>query len=98
MVPSQIIAVLGSPAFSQKRLASLEMLQTVGAPLHLEYKQRLLEALPGRFFELYRPTEGFVTILHKTAPPPQPASVGLPPPLFAMLIPQPVHHDLTPCL
>jgi acyl-coenzyme A synthetase/AMP-(fatty) acid ligase len=32
MVPSQIVALLNSPAFSPKRLESLEMLQTVGRP------------------------------------------------------------------
>src|SRR4029450_11890278 len=41
MVPSQIIALLNSPAFAPKRLESLEMILSVGAPLHLEYKTRL---------------------------------------------------------
>ena len=41
MVPSQIIAVLNSPAFTPKALASLEMIHNVGAPLLLEYKHRL---------------------------------------------------------
>ena len=40
-VPSQIIAVLNHPAFAPKKLASLEMLAPVGAPLHLEHKERL---------------------------------------------------------
>ena len=96
MVPSQIVAVLGSPAFSPKRLASLEMLQTVGAPLHLEYKQRLLEALPGRFYELYGLTEGFVTILDKTDAPRKLASVGVPPAFYEMRILDPDGHDVPP--
>ena len=65
MVPSQIIAVLNSPAFTPEALASLEMIHNVGAPLLLEYKHRLNEVLPGRFYELYGLTEGFVTVLDK---------------------------------
>ncbi len=34
MVPSQIIALLNHPAFAPDKLASLEMIQSVGAPLH----------------------------------------------------------------
>jgi acyl-CoA synthetase (AMP-forming)/AMP-acid ligase II len=96
MVPSQIVAVLSSPAFSPKRLASLEMLLTVGAPLHLETKQRLTEALPGRFYELYGLTEGFVTILDKTDAPRKLASVGVPPPLYEMRILDESGHDVAP--
>jgi long-chain acyl-CoA synthetase len=86
MVPSQIVALLGSPAFSPKALASLEMLLTLGAPLHLEYKRRLMEALPGRFYELYGLTEGFITVLDKTDAPRKPGSVGVPPPFYEMRI------------
>ncbi|NNG08203.1 MAG: AMP-dependent synthetase, partial [Desulfobacteraceae bacterium] len=35
MVPSQIIAILNSPAFDPKALKSLEMIQNVGAPFIL---------------------------------------------------------------
>ena len=59
MVPSQIIALLNHPDFDPARLASLEMILSVGAPLLLEHKNRLNEALPGRFYELYGLTEGF---------------------------------------
>jgi long-chain acyl-CoA synthetase len=86
MVPSQIVALLNSPAFSPKRLESLEMLQTVGAPLHLEYKQRVLEALPGRFYELYGLTEGFGTVLDRNDAPHKLASVGVPPAFWEMRI------------
>ena len=58
MVPSQIIAVLASPAYEPRKLASLEMLQSIGAPLLLEHKRRLTEELPGSFYELYGLTEG----------------------------------------
>ena len=52
MVPSQIVAVLNSPAFIPEALASPEMIHNVGAPLLLEYKHRLNGLLPGRFYEL----------------------------------------------
>jgi len=78
MVPSQIIALLSHPAFTPARLASLEMIQSVGAPLHLEYKRRLNEALPGRFYELYGLTEGFMTVLDRADAVRKAASVGVP--------------------
>jgi long-chain acyl-CoA synthetase len=79
MVPSQIIAVLASPAYDPARLASLEMLQSIGAPLLLEHKRRLTEELPGRFYELYGLTEGMVTILDKHDAVRKTGSVGCPP-------------------
>jgi long-chain acyl-CoA synthetase len=63
MVPSQIVALLNARRFDPARLASLEMLGSVGAPLHREHRDRLIEHLPGRAYELYGLTEGFVTIL-----------------------------------
>jgi acyl-CoA synthetase (AMP-forming)/AMP-acid ligase II len=86
MVPSQIVAVLGSPGFAPERLASLEMLLTVGAPLHVEHKQRLNEALPGRFYELYGLTEGFVTVLDRTDAERKLGSVGVPLAFYEMRI------------
>jgi acyl-CoA synthetase (AMP-forming)/AMP-acid ligase II len=86
MVPSQIVAVLNHPRFSPRALASLEMWQTVGAPLHLEYKRRIHELLPGRFYELYGLTEGFVTILDRDDAPRKLASVGVPPAHYEMRI------------
>src|SRR5207249_2510636 len=65
-------------------------------PLHLEYKQRLLEALPGRFYELYGLTEGFVTILDKIDAPRKLASVGVPPAFYEMRILDPDGHDVPP--
>lgn len=78
MVPSQIISLMNSPSFNPERLQSIEMLQTLGAPLHLEHKQRLINALPGRFYELYGLTEGFMTVLDKLDIPRKMASVGAP--------------------
>ena len=63
MVPAQIIAILNSPAFDPKKLASIEMIHNVGAPLLLEYKHRLNASLPGRFYELYGLTEEEIGIV-----------------------------------
>jgi len=86
MVPSQIVAILNSPAFRPERLRSLEMLQSLGAPLLLEYKNRINEFLPGRFYELYGLTEGFVTILDKNDNRRKTGSVGVPPPFMELRI------------
>jgi acyl-CoA synthetase (AMP-forming)/AMP-acid ligase II len=86
MVPSQIIALLNSPEFRPERLASLEMLQSLGAPLLLEHKKRLNELLPGRFYELYGLTEGFMTVLDKHDAVRKAGSVGVPTPFFEMKI------------
>lgn len=86
MVPAQIIAVLNAPNFSPKKLQSLEMILSLGAPLHREHKDRLNKHLPGRFYELYGLTEGFVTVLDKYDYPSKPDSVGVPPQFFDMKI------------
>ena len=86
MVPAQIVAVMDSPAFDPAALDSLEMILSLGAPLHLEHKQRLEALLPGRFHELYGLTEGFITVLDKHDVPRKPESVGVPPPFFEMRI------------
>jgi acyl-CoA synthetase (AMP-forming)/AMP-acid ligase II len=86
MVPSQIVAVLGSPDFSSEKLSSLEMVLSLGAPLHKEHKEALNRLLPGRFYELYGLTEGFITILDKKDYFRKPDSVGVPPPFFDMRI------------
>lgn len=78
MVPSQIIAMLSSPAFSPERLRSMQAICSVGAPLHREHKQKLTQLLPGRFYELYGLTEGFITILDKNDYAAKPDSVGVP--------------------
>ncbi len=78
MVPAQIIALLNSPEYHPDRLASLQMLHNVGAPLHLRYKHTINEQLPGRFYELYGVTEGFMTILDHTESVRKIGSVGKP--------------------
>jgi long-chain acyl-CoA synthetase len=86
VVPAQIIAILNSPNFSYEALKSLEMILSLGAPLHREHKEKLNEKLPGRFYELYGLTEGFVTVLDKFDYKAKPDSVGVPPPFFEMKI------------
>ena len=86
MVPAQIIALLNHPAFDAGKLSSLQMILSVGAPLHLEHKQKLNAALPGRFYELYGLTEGFMTILDREDAQRKAGSVGVPPPFYEMRI------------
>jgi len=86
MVPAQIIAMMNAPNFSPERLQSLEMILTLGAPLHMAHKEALTTALPGRFYELYGLTEGFVTVLDKMDYAKKPQSVGVPLPLTEMKI------------
>jgi acyl-CoA synthetase (AMP-forming)/AMP-acid ligase II len=86
MVPSQIIAVMNAPNFSPAKLSSLQMLGSVGAPLHREHKDRLTSALPGIFYELYGLTEGVITILDKNDVARKAGSVGGPQPFFDLRI------------
>ncbi len=86
VVPAQIIAMLNAPNYDPQKLKSLEMILTLGAPLHMEHKEALTRDLPGRFYELYGLTEGFVTVLDKYDYQEKPNSVGAPPPLFEMKI------------
>jgi long-chain acyl-CoA synthetase len=94
LLPSQIITLLRARGFTGEQLPSLEMLCTVGAPLHAEHKAELARRLPGRFHELYGLTEGFGTILDKTDFPARPSSVGTPPPLFELRIIDEQGNDL----
>ena len=86
LVPSQIIAILNAPTFEPGRLASMQMALSLGAPLHKEYKDRLNELLPGRLYELYGLTEGFVTVLDRDEALRKAGSVGVPPPFYEMRI------------
>jgi acyl-CoA synthetase (AMP-forming)/AMP-acid ligase II len=94
LVPAQIIALLNCPEFDAGRLASLEMILSVGAPLHLEHKHRLNEVLPGRFYELYGLTEGFATVLDCRDSLRKEGSVGVPPPFYELKI---MGEDARPC-
>lgn len=77
LVPAQIISILKSPVFKPEKLYSLEMIQNVGAPLHLAYKDELNALLPDRFYEVYGVTEGFMTILDKNDAVRKAGSVGI---------------------
>ncbi len=96
MVPSQIVAMMGSPVFTLEALGTLEMLGTVGAPFHKEHREELNRRLPGVFHELYGLTEGFVTVLDKTHYTRKPTSVGVPPPFYEMRIVDERGRDLPP--
>ncbi len=93
-VPSQIIALLAHDDFNETHLPHLEMMCSVGAPLHLEHKEEFARRLPGRFYELYGLTEGFVTILDRDDFATKPGSVGVPPPLYEMRIVDDDANDL----
>ena len=86
MVPSQIMAILNHPKFDPEKLASLEMILSVGAPLLMAYKERLTQELPGRFYELYGVTEGFCTVLDCYDSMRKAGSVGVPPPFYELRI------------
>jgi len=96
VVPAQIIAMLNAPNFSPQALESLQMILSLGAPLLKQHKDELNKRLPGRFYELYGLTEGFVTILDKEDYAAKPDSVGVPPPFFEMRILDESGNDLPP--
>jgi acyl-CoA synthetase (AMP-forming)/AMP-acid ligase II len=96
LVPSQIIAILDAPGFDRARLASLEMLVSLGAPLHREHKDRLERAVPGCFYELYGLTEGLVTILDRDDASRKRGSVGVPPPFYDLRIVDEADRELPP--
>ncbi|HET6603195.1 MAG TPA: AMP-binding protein [Xanthomonadaceae bacterium] len=86
LVPSQIVAIVSSPRFDPARLASLQCILSLGAPLLQQHKDLLEAALPGRFHELYGLTEGFMTILDRADAVRKSGSVGVPPPFFDLRI------------
>ncbi len=96
VVPAQIIALLDSPAFDPEKLASLQMILSLGAPLAQPRKDQLNQLLPGRFHELYGLTEGFLTILDKTEAARKTGSVGCPPPFSGVRIVDDAGRDLPP--
>ncbi|HET9338558.1 MAG TPA: AMP-binding protein [Casimicrobiaceae bacterium] len=94
LVPAQIIAILNARGFEPARLSSLECILSLGAPLHVEHKERLTRLLPDRFYELYGLTEGFVTILDRDDALRKAGSVGVPPPFYDMRIEDPDGNEL----
>ena len=96
LVPSQLAAVLNLPGFDATRLASLEVLLSLGAPLPEAHKEQLQALLPRRLHELYGLTEGFVTILDRDDAVRKRGSVGLPPPFFELRIVDADGRDVAP--
>jgi len=96
LVPSQIIALLAAPNFAANKLASIDMLGSVGAPLLMEHKRAIANAIPGRFYELYGLTEGFTTVLDGRDFKQKPESVGRPTPSSKMRIERPDGHQCDP--
>jgi len=96
MVPAQIIALLNSPNFAPEKLASLQMILSLGAPLYKEHKDILNRVLPNRFYELYGLTEGFWTILDRTQSLRKAGSVGAPPAFYEMRIVREDGSDASP--
>jgi acyl-CoA synthetase (AMP-forming)/AMP-acid ligase II len=96
LVPTQIIAILASKQYRPERLASLECIVSLGAPLLQEHKDRLNADLPHRFYELYGCTEGFVTILDRDEAVRKSGSVGRPTQYFEMRIVDAEGCDLPP--
>jgi long-chain acyl-CoA synthetase len=72
------------------------MLGSVGAPLHLEHKERLMQALPDIFYELYGLTEGVITILDRTDVARKAGSVGVGTAFFETRVVGEDRRDLPP--
>jgi long-chain acyl-CoA synthetase len=94
LVPAQIVAIMGAKGYDPKRLASLECILSLGAPLLQQDKERLSRELPRRLYELYGLTEGFATILDRDDVVRKAGSVGVPPAFYRMRIERP---DGTEC-
>lgn len=94
LVPSQIIAMLEQKQFKLPELKSVEMILTVGAPLHQIYKDELDKRLPKVFYELYGLTEGFFTVLDNSDFKRKPNSVGCPTQFSTMRIVDDAGKDL----
>ncbi|NVJ90801.1 MAG: acyl--CoA ligase [Methylocystaceae bacterium] len=94
MVPAQIQALLDYPDVQTEKLKSLEMIMSVGAPLPVQHKEALDRLIPGRFYEMYGLTEGFVTILDKMDFRKKSGSVGSCPPFFDIRICDEKGNDL----
>lgn len=86
VVPSQLIALLNAPGFDPAKLQSLEMVLSLGAPLHRTHKDLLNHLLPNRLYELYGVTEGFITVLDRADAVRKAGSVGVPTPFYEMRI------------
>jgi acyl-CoA synthetase (AMP-forming)/AMP-acid ligase II len=78
MVPTQIGALLESPALESANLRSLRTIVSAGSPLRDEVKLQAQRRLCRGLFELYGFTEGFATIIKPEDLERKPGSVGKP--------------------
>jgi long-chain acyl-CoA synthetase len=96
VVPSQIIAMLNLPTFNPDKVKSLEMVLSLGAPLHKAHKEHLNRVLPNRFYEIYGVTEGCFTLLDRADAVRKAGSVGVPPPFYDLRIVDEQGRDCAP--
>ena len=96
VVPAQLVALLRCAQFDAARLASLECVLSLGAPLLKPDKDRFNAALPGRLYELYGLTEGFITVLDRDDAVRKAGSVGVPPPFFHVRVVRDDGSDAAP--
>lgn len=96
LVPSQILGIMHVPAFGAKSFASVEMMCTVGAPLHIEHKERLVATVPNVFYELYGLTEGVISVLDRHMVSRKAKSVGCSQPFFEMRVVDEQGRDVKP--
>lgn len=86
VVPTQLIALLSHPEFTNEKVGSLEAVISMGAALPRRYKDEMGKRLPRRFYELYGLAEGFQTILDRDDAQRKPDSVGAPQAFFELRI------------
>lgn len=78
MVPSQYIAVLGSPALDGADTSSLQVLLCAGSPLRREARREVVRRFGNRLHELYGFSEGFASMLKPHHDPEKSDTVGTP--------------------
>ena len=80
MVPLQFQKIVEDPAFGRHDISSLQILCTVGSPMHVDLKRSMPRAFGCQFMELYGLTEGIITTLDPEDLEDRPLSVGKPVP------------------
>lgn len=78
MVPSQYLAVLGSPALDRADTSSLQVLLCAGSPLRRETRREVVRRFGNRLYELYGFSEGFASMLKPHHDPSKSDTVGTP--------------------
>ena len=80
MVPLQFQKVVEDPAFGRHDLSSMRHMCTVGSPMHVELKRRVVREFGCELTDLYGLTEGIITTLDPEDVERKLASVGKPVP------------------